>query len=279
MDMKLIRQVMPWDANFGTVVYPPGGGLGPRVQHDIQLVMLHTGSCQIDVDGETHDLPVDHVAVMRPNGVERYRFDRQRDSRHTWISLIYDELPRDLCDALCEDLPRVLPTPDRLMQAHHAGTAWQDVRGEIGTTTRAHLATAGLLSVIEAARVTLCADETGTRRVQMHPAVQKARDRMERDYAQPLDLENLAASAHVTPAHLIRLFRHATGVTPIRRLWDYRTEKGLELLTASGLTIAEIADRCGFHSAPHFARLVRQRTGRSPTQYRTERWQSRTRDV
>ena len=41
-------------ANAGTVVYPPGGKFGPRIQQDLQLVMLHTGSLEIDIDGIGH---------------------------------------------------------------------------------------------------------------------------------------------------------------------------------------------------------------------------------
>lgn len=268
-----MQAVVPDDAFFGEVGYPPGGRLPLRVQRDIQLVMLHAGSCRIRVDGQTHDIPVDGVAMLLPGGRESFRFDRHRGSHHTWIAMQYEQVPEPLCRWLHRRMPTVMPIPPRLMPAFRAGATW---RGQVGSTarrSRAHLAAAGLLSLIDAAGLSLDQSDHASDRVERwHPAVRRVHEFIQDRYAQPIDLDTLAEHAHVTPAHLIRLCREQLGETPIRRLWSVRTQRGLELLTASGLTVGEIADACGFRSAPHFARLVRQHTGHSPRAYRDRAW-------
>ena len=81
-----------------------------------------------------------------------------------------------------------------------------------------------------------------------------------------------ARAAAVTPQHLIRLFRRHYQFTPGRYLWQTRVERGAGLLAATGLTIAEIADRCGFKNPFHFSRLLRQMQGVSPRQFRQRQW-------
>jgi len=274
MDTNLISAGVSDDAFFGEVVYPPGGRLGSRVQRDIQLVMLHEGSCRVRVDGVRHDVAADQLIVLLPGGRESFRFDAKKPSRHSWIAFEYAQRPKRLCAWLGEAMPKVQPIPPRLMSAWRAGRAWRHETGPTAAQARAHLAAAGLLSLIDAMglRWQQANDRDTTAAEVWHPAVRTAQDAIYRRYAQPLTLDDLAEAAHVTPAHLIRLFRHDLGDTPIRRLWQVRTDRGMELLAASGLTVAEIAERCGFRSAPHFARLVRRYSGLSPRAYRERAW-------
>lgn len=55
------RHVRSDDAVIGRVVYKPVGSCGPRVQRDYQFVMLHSGGCELRLDGEVHTLRVGHV--------------------------------------------------------------------------------------------------------------------------------------------------------------------------------------------------------------------------
>ena len=85
-------------------------------------------------------------------------------------------------------------------------------------------------------------------------------------------LAKAAQQAAVTPQHLIRLFRQQHQLTPGRYLWQTRVEQGAGLLTATGLTVSEIADRCGFKNPFHFSRLLRKMQGVSPRQLRQKAW-------
>ena len=92
--------------------------------------------------------------------------------------------------------------------------------------------------------------------------------RIERDYAEPLTLSGLAAVAGMSQNHLLRLFRAATGSTPIEHLLKVRLRRAAALLRSGTLTIGEIAARCGFNDSNYFAKKFRDLYGESPRSYR-----------
>ena len=96
----------------------------------------------------------------------------------------------------------------------------------------------------------------------------RARDAMDRDYAQPLDVPALARIAHVSPAHFARTFRATFGETPHRYLQRRRVERSMFLLRETGRSITDICFEVGFGSPGTFSRTFRDVVGRSPREYR-----------
>jgi AraC-like DNA-binding protein len=96
----------------------------------------------------------------------------------------------------------------------------------------------------------------------------RARDAMDRDYAEPLDIPTLARIAYVSEAHFIRTFRATFGETPHRYLQRRRVERAMFLLRESELSISEICLEVGFQSLGSFGRTFRDVVGESPTTYR-----------
>jgi AraC-like DNA-binding protein len=98
----------------------------------------------------------------------------------------------------------------------------------------------------------------------------RARDAMDRTYAQPLDIRTLAQIAHVSESHFIRTFRATFGETPHRYLQRRRVERAMFLLRESDLSVSEICLEVGFASLGSFGRTFRDIVGESPTAYRLE---------
>jgi AraC-like DNA-binding protein len=96
----------------------------------------------------------------------------------------------------------------------------------------------------------------------------RARDAMDRTYAQPLDIPTLARIAHVSEAHFIRTFRQTFGEPPHRYLQRRRVERAMFLLRATDTSITEICLDVGFTSLGTFSRTFRAIVGESPTEYR-----------
>ena len=96
----------------------------------------------------------------------------------------------------------------------------------------------------------------------------RARDAMDRAYAQPLDVPALARIAHVSPAHFARTFRATFGETPHRYLQRRRVERAMFLLRESDRSITDICFEVGFGSPGTFSRTFRDIVGRSPREYR-----------
>ncbi|MGA9595090.1 MAG: AraC family transcriptional regulator [Acidimicrobiia bacterium] len=98
--------------------------------------------------------------------------------------------------------------------------------------------------------------------------VLRARDAMDRTYAEPLDIPTLAGIAHVSEAHFIRRFKETFGETPHRYLQRRRIERAMFRLRNTGLTITDICFEVGFASLSTFIRTFRQVVGETPSHYR-----------
>ncbi len=91
---------------------------------------------------------------------------------------------------------------------------------------------------------------------------------LEHDYAREWRLSELLSIAHMSRSTLMRVFRRATGQTPIEYLVRLRIQKAMELLRNSDRTITEIAMDVGFNDSNYFARQFRRQTGTSPRRFR-----------
>jgi AraC-like DNA-binding protein len=96
----------------------------------------------------------------------------------------------------------------------------------------------------------------------------RARDAMDRAYAEPLDVPALARIAHVSEAHFIRTFRATFGETPHRYLQRRRVERAMFLLRGTDRNVTDICLDVGFNSLGTFSRSFQEIVGESPTSYR-----------
>jgi transcriptional regulator GlxA family with amidase domain len=96
----------------------------------------------------------------------------------------------------------------------------------------------------------------------------RARDAMDRAYAEPLDIHALARIAYVSEAHFIRTFRATFGETPHRYLQRRRVERAMFLLRSTSRSVTEICLETGFNSLGTFSRTFADIVGESPTAYR-----------
>ncbi|MEU7760495.1 AraC family transcriptional regulator [Micromonospora aurantiaca (nom. illeg.)] len=99
-------------------------------------------------------------------------------------------------------------------------------------------------------------------------AMLRARDAMDRAYAQPLDIPALARIAYVSEAHFIRTFRATFGETPHRYLQRRRVERAMYLLVRTDEPVTEICHLVGFGSLGTFSRTFHGIVGESPSAYR-----------
>jgi transcriptional regulator GlxA family with amidase domain len=96
----------------------------------------------------------------------------------------------------------------------------------------------------------------------------RARDAMDRAYAEPLAVHTLAGIAHVSEAHFIRTFRTTFGETPHRYLQRRRVERAMYLLRATNRSVTEICLDVGFTSLGTFSRSFQEIVGEPPSKYR-----------
>ena len=96
----------------------------------------------------------------------------------------------------------------------------------------------------------------------------RARDAMDRAFAQPLEVPAVARVAHVSAAHFSRQFRATFGETPHRYLQRRRVERSMFLLRETRKSVTEVCFDVGFTSLGTFSRTFREILGVTPTDYR-----------
>ena len=100
--------------------------------------------------------------------------------------------------------------------------------------------------------------------------LRRVRDRIDREYAQPLDVEALARGAHMSAGHLSRQFRLAYGESPYSYLMTRRIERAMALLRRGDLSVTEVCFEVGCSSLGTFSTRFTELVGVPPSAYRSQ---------
>jgi AraC-like DNA-binding protein len=98
--------------------------------------------------------------------------------------------------------------------------------------------------------------------------LRRVRDRIDREYAQPLDVEALARGAHMSAGHFSRQFRLAFGESPYSYLMTRRIERAMALLRRGDLSVTDICFEVGCSSLGTFSTRFAELVGMPPSTYR-----------
>jgi len=98
--------------------------------------------------------------------------------------------------------------------------------------------------------------------------LRRVRDRIDREYAQPLDVEALARGAHMSAGHLSRQFRLAFGESPYSYLMTRRIERAMALLRRGDMSVTEVCFEVGCSSLGTFSTRFTELVGIPPSEYR-----------
>jgi AraC-like DNA-binding protein len=107
-----------------------------------------------------------------------------------------------------------------------------------------------------------------TQRLRDLALLRRVRDRMDREYAQPLDVEALARGVHMSAGHLSREFRVAYGESPYAYLMTRRIERAMALLRRGDLSVTEVCFAVGCSSLGTFSTRFTELVGVTPSAYR-----------
>lgn len=100
--------------------------------------------------------------------------------------------------------------------------------------------------------------------------LRRVRDRIDRDYSDPLDVETLAREAGVSGGHLSREFKEAYGESPYSYLMTRRIERAMTLLRRGDLSVTEVCFAVGYGSLGTFTTRFTELVGVSPGRYKRE---------
>jgi len=253
---------------FGEVVYVLGGICGPRKQSKYQLVVIHRGSLTLQLDGESIAVAPGQAILLTPNHREYFQFSREHETHHSWCTINPSSVPpkmRRLFGSLRKPAPfdshlaSLLKLGMKTLSGYPANESLED-----GFSLGIGLALLfGFAIAAQTGRMTQSPSDEALIRIE---------DFVSREYNKPLRLPDMAAAAGVSPQHLLKLFRERQWPTPTDYLYEKRLETAVDLLSHTGLSVGEIADRCGFTNPFHFSRKFRKAYGQSPRAWRTRAW-------
>jgi AraC-like DNA-binding protein len=110
----------------------------------------------------------------------------------------------------------------------------------------------------------------GEQRLRDLARLRRVRDRIDREYAQPLDVEALARGASMSAGHLSREFRLAYGEPPYAYLMTRRIERAMALLRRGDLSVTDVCFAVGCSSLGTFSTRFSELVGMSPSAYRQQ---------
>ena len=108
------------------------------------------------------------------------------------------------------------------------------------------------------------------RRLRDLALLRRVRDRIDREYAQPLNVDALALDVHMSSGHLSRQFRAAYGESPYSYLMTRRIERAMALLRRGDMSVTDICFSVGCQSLGTFSTRFTELVGVPPSVYRTQ---------
>ena len=105
-------------------------------------------------------------------------------------------------------------------------------------------------------------------RTKEYNIVDHAADHIKNNLGKELNVDNIAASVHISPSYLTRLFRKEMGITPMKYANYLRTDTAKRLLIQENYSIAQISELVGYKDQKYFSRAFKNNTGLTPSQFR-----------
>lgn len=248
---------------FGDVHYEARGSCGPRIQKDYQLVTLHEGEAEIQIDKMKVLVQKGQTILLKPGRREFFQFSKKKMTHHSWCAISPKLVPRGLAAQLEKN---VSLEPFTSQFENLMSLAFK--LSSVGTSSKnQYLQSLGIAALTQ---FLMLSDESEKRTLPL--PIMKARQFIHSHFMDPLDLTKIARAASVTPQHLHKIFKNNLKTSPIKYLWEFRTREGMERLSQTGLSISEIAYACGFQNPFHFSRMIKQQYGKSPRVLRKKLW-------
>ena len=252
---------LPKNVFFGNVMYDAGGTYGPRIQEHLQLVVIRSGEALITVDGAKRGLRQGEVALLTKGHREYFEFAKTAKTYHSWCHFHWN-LPEHAL-RLIEALPFKVGVSNRMERLIDVGLSLQHDPQALAPSL-SHLAAAAFWEYVSSSGLA----EFSSQNARLPESVKRVQAYIRQNYYSDVHLGQLSEIAFVTPEHLIRLFRSHLGTTPMRYLRDVRVRQGISFLSHTGITVERIAFNCGFKTAAHFSRCIKQATGQTPSEIR-----------
>lgn len=266
-----------------------------RVIYDHEIVLITSGACTFELENATYQAEAGDLLFIRPHSRHSYWVPKGKQFRYFAVhfDLAYmgehlDFSPVDVyvnhdyfnLDAIpveeeLQDRPSL--EIDEVWFPHRMTVAdlstYIPLFNQMTRTFEAKppgyplLLRAQLLQILAAMVGDLATGDGISRRSAYRSEVADVVRHMQAHYAEPIDLADLPRIGHFSPNYFRKLFKEATGRTPLEYLTHLRMEKAKELLQAGTLAVGKISSLVGYEDIHYFSKLFKKLEGISPKSY------------
>ncbi|MCA0754756.1 AraC family transcriptional regulator [Paenibacillus sp. N4] len=249
-----------------------GHFIGPAV-HDYYLIhVVLDGEGVFETLGESHELRAGDAFVIFPDLLVRYQADMIRPWKYMWVAFSGDIVEDSLSSIGIKPDTGVfracrLPAMKRMFRSLRKGMERKDnpALGNMEASGWLRMILHELGSGRQGVET-----EAGGPRTRSYRQIDQAIRLLSLQYGQQLSIEGIAATLGYHRSHLTRLFKEATGLSPMQYLLKVRMKKAEELLEGE-LTVAQVAASVGYNDPLFFTKQFHKWSGKSPTDYRRSR--------
>lgn len=249
----------------GVATYPPGATFGPRPLRDWEFVWIIEGQTIYFRDQKRVEAPPGSIVLCRPNATDGFLWDAHRRTRHAYFHFALNTLPAAWQSPASWPLVRLMEEDDIVRPLFRHVLSWRRDDDALGV----RLAIAQMLAAFVSGRAASQPLPQDALPDAIERALNYLHQRLEAEPSSAPTLDELARVACVSPEHLCRVFKLATGRGPIETVRLARLDQAAVLLARSNYSLSEIARLCGF-APTHLSRLFKQEFGRSPMQLRQQ---------
>ncbi len=258
------------DCFLGKVEYPPGGRFGPASLDKLVIVLILSGSMELNSHPSRYRVQRHHCALLLPDRPFSLQFSAQSVTRHHFACIHPRHLPEEMLQTL-KGYSAPVPSSSHLVSLIELAVDLAVAR-HAGRHDQLLALSLSVFHEFQRCMVTQQSDLP-------HQAVDRAISYIYSHYGQPLDAEGIASACGVSRQHLTLLLKETTGKGIREHLWSYRIQKAHDLLIDTGLQLGEIAARTGFRNPYHLSRKLKEQYGEAPRSLRQKAWRSERLDL
>lgn len=245
-----------------------GHFIGPAVHNYYLIHIVLDGEGMFETLGETYPCKAGDVFVIFPDILVKYEASMSNPWQYMWVAFSGDIVEASLSSiGITPDRAVIrgcsLPAMKRMFRSLRKSVERTDYP-ELG-----NMEASGWLRLImyELGRLHQTEGKVNAQPSRSYRQIDQAIRLLSLQYGQPLSIEEIARTLGYHRAHLTRLFKEATGLSPMQYLFKVRMKKAEELLEGE-LTIAQIAASVGYNDPLFFTKQFHKWSGQSPTEFR-----------
>ncbi|WP_317930249.1 helix-turn-helix domain-containing protein [Halioxenophilus sp. WMMB6] len=255
---------------IGQMHYQNGGVYGPVLRPFFVIFVIYSGEAVIIADNQAITVRANEAAFIAHRHSLEVRMPSRQHTHIAWCETYDDNISKKEWAQL-QKIPSVIPLAEPLREIYGLALSCAE-QSEKSQQSVVNALCVALFQAYKQATDQLTGDKP------LPAPLERAVRFIEQHFAETLSTGTLADAALLSTSQLTKLFKQFLNTTPQKYLWRVRTEKGVYLLKYSGLSIAEIADQCGFKNQYHFSRLVTEYFHSPPSRLRKQHWFSESVD-